>query len=756
MTWHKFLITGIVQGVGFRPFILREARKSRLKGYVKNTGAGVEIVTNDKTQISKILEKIPPLAKIDQIKIEKIEDEKFDEFIIKNSDPPLPRTDAPPGRLHHNSNTSNFSIPPDIAPCKNCKKELFDPKNRRYQYFFTSCTNCGPRFSIAEKFPFDRANTTLEKFPMCEECKKEYSHPDDRRFHAQTIACEICGPTLSLYDFCKDATCCVSSRNNTAIQKSINLLKSGEILAIKSIGGFSLICLTDKKAVAKLRDLTHRPNKPFACMTKDANMIKNFVHISKKEKEILESRERPIVLLHRKDAQIGRNHISENNFLGFCLPYAPLHHLIFEHLDEPIIFTSSNLPGIPITTKKEQQFVPHVLDYDREIANFSDDSIIKMITDHPLLVRRSRGFVPAEIPTPKNYQTFEDDILAVGGEMKNTFCLKKGNALLLSQHLGNTSGLENFENFRTTLDKFLKFTGAKPKIILCDKNPSFNTTKFAQDFAAKNKIECVEVQHHVAHVFSTAIEHNYTNFLGIAVDGTGWGEDNKIWGGEVFHNDIRIGKLEDQTLIGGDIANKEPVRMLIGILSYFLDEKEIINLLSNFNEKLIKNCLKQKKENFNCIESSSGGRILDCVAILLGLADKNNYEGRCAQMLEIKNNKNVPSLKIENCKLKIEKKDSLNILLTTILFQFLTENLDKISKEELAHLAQLYLAGGLFKIAKKHNSNLPIVASGGCVYNSIMTSFWQEKNILLNQNVPSGDGGISVGQIAYFLWKNRK
>ncbi len=712
-----------------------------MEGYVKNTGIGVEIVANDKNKIAKILENLPPLAKIDQIKIQEIKDEKFKDFVIQNSS----RTDAQFGRLHNTK--TNFSIPPDITTCDKCQKELFDRDDRRFQYFFTSCTDCGPRFSITEQFPFDRENTTLEKFPMCPDCEKEYKNPEDRRFHAQTIACEKCGPVLSLY--CKDTPRRVSTGKN-AIKKTIDLLKSGEIIAIKSIGGFSLICLADEKTVTKLRSLTHRKNKPFALMAKDINMIKNIVHISKKEQEILESRERPIVLLHRKDAQIGRlNHISENSFLGFCLPYTPLHHLIFEHLDEPIIFTSSNLPGIPITTKKEQQFVPHVLDYDRKIANFSDDSIVKVIADHPLLIRRSRGFVPTEIQVPKNYQIFEDDILAVGGEMKNTFCLKKGNSLLLSQHLGNTAGLENFENFRITLDKFLKFTGAKPKVILCDKNPSFNTHQFAHDFAKKNKIQCVEIQHHVAHVFSTALEHNLTNFIGIAADGTGWGEGNKVWGGEVFHNDQRIGKLEDQTLMGGDIANKEPVRMLIGILSKFLDEKEIINLLPNFNEKLIKNCIKQKKENFNCIESSSCGRILDCISILLGLADKNDYEGRCAQMLEIKND--LPKFKIKNLKLKIKGKDNLNILETTPLFQFLIEKLDKIPKEELAHLAQLYLAEGLLKITQ--DQNLPIVWSGGCAYNSIITSFLISKNVLFNKNIPSGDGGISAGQIAYFLWK---
>ena len=497
-------------------------------------------------------------------------------------------------------------------------------------------------------------------------------------------------------------------------------------------------------------------------------------------------------------------HISENDRLGFILPYAPLHYLLFEYLDAPIIFTSSNMPGMPITIKKEEQFVKHILDYNREIVNFSDDSIVKVIGDLPLLIRRSRGYVPEEINVPGKYQTFEDDILAVGGEMKNTFCLKRGNCLLLSQELGNTFHLENFENYKQTLNSFLKFTGRDPKVVLCDKNPEFNTHRFAKEFAKEKGIECHEVQHHKAHVFSVALEHGLDDFIGIAADGMGMGEDGNVWGGEVFHCGRRIGKLEDQVLVGGDMANKEPVRMLVGILSKFLSVGEIQKLLcvrelniyqhiegeassfrrredlsikskNHFSLHQIKSFINQKEQNFNCIASSSCGRILDCVAVLLGVCDKNDYEGRGGQMLEqlsvspfdklpfgklrVYDSEQLTVKKIRNRVMfgiepLIENQEDIFVLNTTFLFKYLVENMGKVSREELAFNAQLYLAKGFLEMAKKYNSDLPVVWSGGCAYNTIMTSFLVDNGVLVNREVPCGDGGISMGQVAYFLWKN--
>ena len=859
---HKLQITGTVQGVGFRPFILREAKRCNLKGYVKNTGDGVEIVTDNETKIHKILNALPPLAKIDNIEVTKLKSsETFSDFTI------------------HESSTKNqtCSIPPDIGTCNKCQTEVLDPKNPRYLHPFISCTDCGPRFSIVENLPFDRENTSLKNFELCEFCSSEYEDSGSRRLHAQTISCKECGPRYELITtdgshphlaspvrgrnllaYAHDKSCNTNANAGVGfrpaphisnnIKQTAIAIKSNKIIAIKSIGGFTLACNLNKKTVQELRTKIHRPNKPFALMAKDISMIKKFAQLSKKEIEILKSTASPIVLLKKIDNTIPRacsrspdvsifesffsparheecslakakqamsneaggkkgqkvvhlgdfeqalTHISENNRLGFMLPYTGFHTLLFQNLDEPIILTSSNLPGLPITTKRSEQFVENILDHDRKILNFSDDSIVKVLNTTPLLIRRSRGYVPSEIKIPKNYQTSKDDILAVGAEQKSTFCLKKGNNLILSQELGNTKTLECLENFKASLQNFLKLTNIKPKLILCDAHPNFNTTHFAKEFAKTNKIPLIQIQHHKSHIFSAALEHNLLDFTAIAVDGTGWGSDGTVWGGEVFHNDKRIGTLEAQTLIGGDIANKESIRILIAILSKFLTETEIKNLIKkivqHIEPKTVTSILKQQKQNFNCIKTSSAGRILDAVAALLGINFTNDYEARGAQMLESLNMQNTAGANntantagvgfrpAPNISVAVEEPTSrsrpshgshphlaspirgrnsdVHTLKTTPLFQYLVKNLNKKPKPELVQIAQIYLAKGFLKIAKTHSSSLPTVISGGCTYNEIITTHLTKNKVLTNREIPPGDAGISAGQIAYYLWQKSK
>ncbi len=773
MTYFLFKITGIVQGVGFRPFIYREAQKRGLVGYVQNTGQGVEILCNDKNIMLEILEELPPLAKIANVKVEKLSttssnshslEERFlDDFRILFSET--------------NSENKKAKIPTDTSICDDCVKELLNKKNRRHKYFFISCTNCGPRYSISKKLPFDRENTSLKSFQLCSDCEQEYKNPADRRFHAQTIACEQCGPKLEFYENGKKL-------KTDPLSRIIDLIKKGEIVSIKGIGGFSLFSLANKNTGEKLRKLLNRPHKPFAIMVKDLEMAQKFVEISKKEAEILAGKERPIVLCRKKsfchsefssesdnpkilkhppgDSLLCESHnspqvqddhssLSPNNRIGVMLPYTALHHLFFEGINEPLIVTSANMPGLPIPTKKEEQNWPYILDYNREITNFSDDSIIKVIEDHPLIIRRSRGFVPNEISIPINYQNFAEEIIAVGGEMKNTFCIKKGNSLKLSPHIGNTFTLENLDNFKKTLNK----STSTPQTILSDQNKTFNTSLFAKNYAIEKDIEHKEHQHHLAHIFSVAMEHDLDNFIGIAADGTGIGNDANVWGGEVFHNDKRIGHLEYQSLVRGDISNKEPVRFLIGILSKFLDKKEINKILEKLTSSEINIYQTQSKEKN--IQTSSCGRIIDAAAILLGFGEKNHYEGYLAEMLELNTIHPLnPPCEGDFIEPVIKKQNDQYILKTTELFQFLVENLDKIPRKELATFVQLYLAKGFYLLAMKGNDdNLPIVFSGGCTYNEIITSYLLSKGIKVNKNIPPGDGGISAGQIGYFLWKNK-
>ena len=606
---------------------------------------------------------------------------------------------------------------------------------------------------------FDRINTALAEFPMCKDCRSEYENPDDRRFHMQGISCVECGPELNQIQNLK-----FKIQNNgqeiDLIKNTAQLIKSGEIVAIKGVGGFALTCNMEVKTVVKLRKFIHRPNKPFALIGKNIEMIRKYTEVSDIEMRLLESRERPIVLLKKNTCvethcNVSLHDISENNRLGFILPYSGLHHLLFEYLDEPIIFTSANMPNHPITTQKSEQFVPHVLDYNREIVNQSDDSIMKVVANSPLLIRRSRGFVPVEIPIPPDYQTFSGDILAMGAEMKSAFCLKRGNTLLLSPEMGNTAYEENFNNYKNALDDFLRFTGAKPEVILCDAYPIYNTHKYALKIVETRFIasQCETIQHHLSHIFSVAIEHDLTNFIGIAADGTGYGLDGKVWGGEVFHNNKRIGKLENQTLVGGDMANKEPIRMLVGILSKFLGKKEIVELLPRLESTQIDSYIQQKNQNFNCIESSSCGRILDCVAILLGCVDYNSYEGRgvmCLEQLSIHSDQ--VSFEDEISPI-IRQENTLSVLQTTNLFEYVVKHLKNVPKRELATIAQLYLAQGFYKIANKNHPDLPIIWGGGCAYNQVMTSYLIKKGTYVNEVVASGDGGLALGQVGHFLWE---
>lgn len=821
----EFKVSGIVQGVGFLLFIYNKSLEFSLLGYVQNIGDGVKIVCNDKEKMLEILDGIPVLARIDEVEIyDYFGDESFENFMIKDSEV-------------LDDNFSMYSpIPADLNLCDDCLKELFEKGNRREKYFFISCTNCGPRFSIVKSGPYDRNKTSLDVFDMCENCLVEYKNPSDRRYHAQTIACHDCGPKLELY-------CDGNKIEDVDIFLKISdLINNGEVVAIKGVGGFHLVCSVDDKSVKKLKEITGRFHKPFALMGKDIAMVKKYVAVSSIEETLLLSKERPLVLLDKLNRD-NYLEISELSSLGFMLPYSPIHYLLFEYIDFPLVFTSSNLPGMPISLKREEQIVKWVLDYNREIVNSVDDSIVKVISDKILLVRRSRGFALNEFQIPSNFLSLcsdgegvdNTDFLSVGAELKNTFCIKKNDKIIMSQHMGNILNLESFENYKKNIFQLSNFTFSNFKNVICDENTTFNSSIFARDFCEKNGLNLFKVQHHIAHGFSVAFENNLNDFFAIVCDGVGFGNDGRVWGGEVFFNDIRIGRLENQLMLGGDISSKEPLRMLVGILSKFMDVVQVENLClklcknSSLNLDLggIKIFYKQIKDEFNCIESSSCGRVLDCMSILLGFSDINYYEGRGAMLLESNSDDDFDYLKDMFFEPIIEKdSQGLFVLLTTPLFEFvvdvLLEKRPYISQGKLASFVQYYIAKGMYEIVQMYKlelmsldeeldiingvekivsddesivgivdeninrvevdnineiedvdiidgiedvdiiegieniDNLPVVFSGGCAYNKFMSSYLIEKKVLLNELVPSGDGGISLGQAAWFLWKKKK
>ena len=715
---YKIFVQGIVQGVGFRPYIYRKAKENGLVGSVKNTGNGVEIIINDKDFIEK-LTNLPPLAKITDYTIKEMKSKKtYSDFII----------------LKSTYSEGETELPADIFMCDDCLKELKDKKNRRHNYYFITCTNCGPRFSMIEDYPYDRPLTSMNEFKMCSKCEAEYTNPLDRRYHAQTVACKDCGPKLKLLCGKEDIS---GSSDVETIKKAVDLIQSKESIAIKGVGGFHICSLCDDDSVERVRNILNRPYKPFAVMVKDIDMVETVACVSAKEKELLCSPQRPIVAIEKKQKDDFKS-VSELDSVGIILPYTALHFLMFDFINVPLLMTSCNIPGEPvsITEKIGKYFLTH----ERKIINRCDDSVLKVIEDKTFFLRRSRGYTPIPVRLPTDCL----DTVAVGAELNNVICTVKKNKCYLSQYVGDTSKYETFNFLKDTVYNSIKLTRLKPEIVVCDLHPTYNSTVFAKELAEKYNAKLIQIQHHKAHVASVAAEHTLTDYVGIAVDGLGYGDDGNIWGGEVFDvkkgNEFRrIGHLEEQPQLGGDSATLYPKKMLFGILSKLLDENELIKL-GLFDEQESRLYLKVLENNFNVPITTSSGRILDAVSALLGFCDRRTYDGRPAMILE------SVATKPYDFEPVISNKNGKSVLMTTSLFEFLLNNINK-DKGRLAATAQMYLAKGFFEIAKQKAGNeAPIVLSGGVAYNRMISEFMMKNDVIVNKDIPCGDGGICYGQ----------
>ncbi|MFC1722008.1 carbamoyltransferase HypF [Patescibacteria group bacterium] len=631
---------------------------------------------------------------------------------------------------------------PTVFLCADCLKELRNPKNRRCNYPFISCTNCGPRFSVVKSTPYDRERTSMKQFKMCSKCREEYTNPDSRFYHAETTACPQCGPQLSLYRRGR------KTATADPISEIAKLIRQGEIVAIKGIGGFHLVCNAKKQTVSELRKLTGRLTKPYALMAENISAAKKLAKINQSEAEWLQNPARPIVVLQKKQAKSLLS-ISCLDSLGLMLPYTGLHYLLFDHFSEPLVFTSANLPDNPLSIKREEQFVDAVLDHNREIINPIDDSVVKIINGHPLFLRRARGYVPEPIQTVTGRKA---GTLSLGAEQNSTFSLITANDAVTSQHLGNTHRPQSLERFRKTVGKYRRFYNIKPRQIVTDLHPQYSSSLYGQDLARSLKISPTTAQHHIAHVMSVATEHNLNDFVGIAADGAGYGTDDTIWGGEVFKSQkvkgkrqiTRIGSLELQPMIGGDKATQDPPRMLMGILAKFCDDQALWQFMKRFYRRSDFDVLqKQLVENFNIRQTSSTGRILDAAAALLGFCDKRTYEGEPAITLEANSTNPYSDLKPD-----LVRQGHLWRLQTTSVFEYLLANKNRDPKR-LAATVQHYLAMGLWQIAKKAPNKQPVVFSGGVVYNRIITTYLTNKGCLVNKRIPPGDGGISFGQLQF-------
>jgi len=747
----KIQVTGIVQGVGFRPFIYRIAVKNGLNGYVRNRGdAGVEILLEgEENSIQNFMKdlrvKKPSLAQIHEIITAKLEGrEEHEKFTIyKSSD---------------EAELSGSVIPPDVAICDDCLKELRDPKDPRYEYFFITCTNCGPRFTIIEKLPYDRENTTMREFPMCSFCKSEYTNPLNRRFHAQTVACPKCGPKAYLTTRKGELI-----EHEDPIREAGKLLSEGFILAIKGYGGFHVATSTTKdEPLVRLREVKHRSQKPFAIMARSLEAIETFAELGKKEVDILTSYTHPIVLLNKIDAYCLSDLIAPGlHNVGVMLPYTGLHYMLFDEVEEPaFVMTSANPPNQPIVKDNEEalkmlgETVDYFLFHNRKIAHRCDDSVVRMHNKNLVFIRRSRGYAPTPIMLKEKAKRC---VVGLGGELNNTSCVLLGNKAFISQHIGDVENVETRDFLENATKHLIRLTNSRVEAIACDLHPKFTTTKLAHDLTEKNHWQLIQVQHHYAHIAALMVEHDVKETVGVCCDGYGYGVDGEAWGGEIIlctreaSGFKRVAHLEKQPLIGGDLATRYPLRMAAGILSKGANvEKWLLQNKQHFphGEKEIRIILSQLEKGKGIIETTSCGRVLDAVAAVLGLCYERTYEGEPAMKLESAaiSGKNVLNLN------PIMKSSSLD---TTQMLVEIFENREKHSMADLAYSAHVYLAEGLAALAIEKalkNQVKNIGFSGGVACNQILALVMRKTveaaglRFLVHEVVPPGDGGLSFGQ----------
>ena len=755
-------LRGLLQGVGFRPFVYNLANEIGLKGWVINTSTGISIeVEGNREGINSFLSRLqnesPPNTIFHEMKSSYLAPLGHKGFEIKASD---------------NSEEPSTLLLPDIATCPDCLKELFNKSNRRYLYPFINCTHCGPRFSIVESLPYDRPRTSMKNFQMCETCQSEYLNPANRRFHAQPNACHNCGPHLEFWD--NVAIC----KKEDALNRTVSALKAGAIVAVKGLGGFHLMVnANDGHAIRTLRKRKNREEKPLALMFRDLASINNECEISSLEKQILLSPEAPILILKRKllkDSSISTDVAPSNPYLGVILPSTPLLHILMNKLDFPIVATSGNISDETICSNNNDAFcrLKNIADYflinNRDIVHHCDDSIVKVVEGKGQVLRRARGYAPMPITVAKKIPP----MIGVGGHLKNSIALTQGRNIFVSQHIGDLGNAQTNQTFDYTLQSLTELYKIRPAINTCDFHPDYSSTHWAE----KKSVSKIPVQHHVAHVFSCMAEHNLEGpLLGIAWDGSGYGLDGTIWGGEFFHitkeSIHRIACWRPFPLPGGDAAIREPRRSALGLLYRVFGESifEQSLGLKNFSHKEISVLKTMLNKNINCAMTSSCGRLFDAVASIIGIRQKNFFEGQTAMDLEfsIKDtitddfyNTNIIDGKFINLeplgKKNIPDYYNLDLKLQLDQTPFIHEILQDISLKSNKNIMSAKFHNGLAKsilsIAKRVGEER-VVLSGGCFQNKYLTE--QSIRLLMkegfkpywHQRIPPNDGGLALGQI---------
>ncbi len=762
----RLSIQGLLQGIGFRPFVYNLAHEIGLAGWVQNSPQGVSIeVEGTPEKIKEFLRRLstesPPNTILHKQESVYLQPSGFENFQIRNS---------------KNSGEQTTTISPDIATCPDCLKEIFDPSNRRYLYPFTNCSHCGPRFSIIESLPYDRQRTSMQNFAMCDTCLNEYNNPQDRRFHAQPNACPNCGPHLELW-----GTTCLS-KNEEALDQTVKTLKEGSIVAIKGLGGFHLMVnACDDQAVLRLRRRKHREEKPFALMFPDLRSIKNTCDLSSLEEQALLSPEAPIVLLRRKlgteAIEISSKVAPSSPYFGAMLPSNPLHHILMDRLGSPVVATSANISDETICTQEEEAFIrlhdiaDFFLIHNRPIVRHVDDSIVREISGSVQILRRARGYAPLPITLEEKPMP----CIAVGGHLKNTVAVTQGNNIFMSQHIGDLGNVQATIAFEGTIQSLKKLYNIQSSPVACDFHPDYSSTQWAE----KNHKDTIPVQHHVAHVFSCMAEHDIEGpLLGIAWDGTGYGLDGTVWGGEFFHlksESIHRVACWQPFPLPGTVIN-EPRRSALGLLYAVLgkavfDRPKLLKNFSGTELPILKSMLENK---INCTMTSSCGRLFDAVASIAGVRQINSYEGQTA--IELENSVQEPfsedhypidliedGLALSDFKRSEHVPDYYDLNLkyqlrtTAMILELLNDISDKTDIGIIAVKFHNTLVESIVSVAKRIGEER-VLLSGGCFQNKFLSEraihrlhqegfkpYW-------HQRIPPNDGGIALGQIFAASW----
>jgi hydrogenase maturation protein HypF len=743
-------VTGQVQGVGFRPYVLRLARAYELQGWVKNDGQGARLHLEGRADcvasFINALKSSPPPMRVVRCETEAVDVAHLSSFTIQASDTSMPPTAC---------------LTPDMALCPDCLRELFDSTNRRYRYPFINCTHCGPRYSILHRIPYDRAHTTMRDFTMCPACQAEYEDPGDRRFHAQPNACPACGPHL----WFEQASGAVTHRRDEALQETVRRLRDGHIIAVKGLGGFHLcVDAFQEEAVLRLRERKRRDEKPFALMFPNLDVLREHCEVSDEEATLLQSTAAPIVLALRKADTLPRCLAPGNPLLGVMLPYTPLHHLLLHDFNAPLVATSGNLSDEPICYDNEDArarlgaLADGFLMHNRPIARSVDDSVVRWMAGRPMMLRRARGYAPSPVHTRASTQ---EPLLAVGGHMKNTVTLLHGSDAIISQHIGDLETLPSQHAFQEAIKMLSGLYHVRPARIACDMHPDYVSTAYAHARDA----QVIPVQHHHAHIVSCMEDNGLEGaVLGVAWDGTGYGADGTIWGGEFLRATRstyqRVGHLRPFRLPGGDHAAREPARAAWGVLVELfgndaLQKTRDMPMFTHFSPKQRDILLHVIAQGTHAPLTTSAGRLFDAAASLLGIRQQCSFEGQAAMELE------YVAMQCPASKQKPVKAMVSGSMLDwgPLMLDMCNAFQNGESRAVLAWRFHAWLADALAAIAAQ-SGNSQIVLSGGCFQNKLLLEcaidalrarglcpYW-------HRHVPCNDGGISLGQASVAAERN--